>query len=94
MKTSSLSSITAPIGHLLRRYHIIMFSVFVLGGLAILIFLLSNSIASSTNPLTQKQPSSGAFNKQTMDRLETLRPSSDTESVLEFPYPRKNPFVE
>ncbi len=75
------------------RYHVVLFVVAALGGLAIVVFLLNQIIQLSTDTSkTTEAPTSG-FDQATIERLRDLKQTSSSEP-LEFPRGRINPFVE
>ena len=86
----SLPQITKAISCFLHRYHIIVFSCIVLGGLSIATFMLYQT-TTSTQPSTQIT-SSGSFDQATMKKIEGLRSASDQSEPLTLPEGRTNPF--
>jgi len=87
----SLQQITRNAAHFLHRYHVLIFTFFVLGGLSAATFMLYRAAteAQSTN---STPPSS--FDQKTIDRISTLRSASDTPASINLPAGRTNPFQE
>jgi hypothetical protein len=90
----SFATIKKSIAAILHRYHLVLFVVVILGGLAVVIFFLNNILirssesdgyTSNTNNLT--------FDETTIDRIKQLKTSNQTESQLDL-NGRSNPFVE
>lgn len=90
------ASIKSGFSHFLRRYHLIAFSVLVLGGL-IVCMLLINGIVTKSGDVSGYTPTSTspAFDKDTMQRISELRSSTDAATdTLNLSNGRSNPFVE
>ena len=89
-----IPAIGKGITRFLYRFHFVLFIVVVLGGLAVVILLLNQTLtrASDTNnaaPITLTP-----FDRQTIDMLNQLNTSSGETRDLEFPDGRINPFSE
>lgn len=78
----------------LHRYHVIIFVVFVLGGLVIAVFMLNNIIVQSGNIGDYAPKAIHQFDEKTMERIEQLKTRDDPESKLDLSNGRANPFVE
>ncbi len=88
-----LYSITYKIQHLFRKKHgIIFFAVISLLFAAGLYFLMG--ILTATNPETPSNQNLTNFDKETIEHIKTLRPSSNSDTPLEFPEGRISPFSE
>lgn len=78
-----------------ERYHAIIFTVLVGGGLAAAVFLLSQlatdpgSVDGYTAPATNL-----SFDTQTMQRVEELRPLSEQPTPPPLPSGRTDPFQQ
>lgn len=78
-----------------HRYHVVMFTVVVIGGLAIVMFMLNNTIQSSTDTNSvDAVPIQTGFDQDTIDKLDSLKMNSNASEQLQFPPGRINPFVE
>lgn len=92
----SLDAIPALFTKILRRYHVMLFTVLILGGLVVLMYVINQTINTSTDT-TQiegqgqlEQP----FDKKTIDQLQELDNNSQS-SELNIPSgQRVSPFVE
>jgi hypothetical protein len=92
----SSTSIKATLAHFFRRYHLLIFTLSVLGGLIVCMLLINSIIVKSgdTSDHTPAAPSTG-FDKETMERLKVLRTANDTQpDDLDLSKGRTNPFVE
>ena len=78
----------------LRRFHIVLFVIVVLGGLAIVILLLNNAIVASTqsNGYTPNT-NNGNFDQATIKKIQDLQTTGQSDQ-LTLPPGRTNPFVE
>lgn len=87
----SLQQINRSLARFLHRYHVLIFTIFVLGGLAVATFMLyrATTEAQTTNSTT---PSS--FDKKTIDRISKLRSANDTPAPIDLPAGRTNPFQD
>lgn len=77
----------------LHRYHFVLFVVTALGGLAVIVFLLNNTIQLSTNTTLSVEPAQPGFDTQTIEKLRSLKQTNSSQE-LQFPGGRTNPFVE
>lgn len=77
----------------LYRFHIVIFVVTVLGGIAMVIFLLNQTLTAATEVDQYQTTSSSTFDVETIERLNQL---NDTPGQSEFRLPsgRTNPFSE
>ena len=87
----SLQQITREISHFLHRYHVLIFTVFVLGGLSIATFLLYQ-VTTSKSSTTNTKPT--GFDQKTIERIGKLRSANDTPTPINLPAGRTNPFQE
>lgn len=88
----SLSTITTGMSSFFGRFHVVIFGIVAIGGLAVAVFLLYQIIIEATADVPA-ETTPVAFDQQTIDALETLR-ASDNTSAVELPSGRINPFVE
>lgn len=89
--SEQLEPIVKPLSKFLWRFHVILYSVVVIGGVAIAIFLLSGLLAISTET---PQNSSTSFDKKTMKSIENFHSSTSTKDSFALPTGRSNPFAE
>jgi ABC-type dipeptide/oligopeptide/nickel transport system permease component len=91
MKTDlSLTQLTHGISRILHRYHAVIFTLVVLGGLSIATFILYREITST--PATEQTSESVGFDKQTIEDINSLRASGEASKPLVKPAGRTNPF--
>ena len=87
----SIQQITRGISHFLHRYHVLIFTIFVLGGLSVATFLLYQ-VTTSAQSTTSTNPA--GFDQKTIDRIGKLRSASHTPTPINLPAGRTYPFPE
>lgn len=91
----SLDSIKKPLGHILRRYHVVLFVVLVIGGLGAAILILNNTInQSGLDDGYVSTANSTTFDKATIERVNQLKSRDQNSETIDFSKGRTNPFVE
>lgn len=87
----SLPAIKKAIVAFLHRFHVVIFTVIILGGLTVVIFLLNNIVvlSSQSNGYTPDTNNS-TFDKATIQKIEELKNRTQTPPTSG----RTNPFVE
>ena len=93
MRTISeqLEPITVPVIKFLRRFHLILYSVFIIGGLAGAIFMISGLLNISEAEVSLPNAS---FDKETINLIKNFRPANSSEDSFSLPSGRVNPFAE
>lgn len=91
----SLASLRKGLAHIIGRFHVTIFVVTVLGGLAGIILLLHNVILTSSDSSGYTPTGvSSEFDQATIDRIEQLKSSTEADGQLDLSRGRTNPFVE
>lgn len=86
----SLDQITRPVSRFLHRYHVIIFTLTVIGGLAVATFILYNTyMASTRQEVTTQQP---VFDKDTIEKIKSFKTSDENKGEYKLPEGRTNPF--
>lgn len=92
----SPAAIAKAFSHFIRRYHVVLFSVFALGGLAAAVFLLNNTLITAATAT----PSTGAgvdFDQGTLEKIKAMHTSAQVTPEtagtyeLKINQPRINP---
>lgn len=87
----NLPQLSAGFSRFFHRYHVLIFVIFVIGGLSTATFLLSQALTTpSTTDTTSTVPS--GFDKATIEKINSLRSASDQSAPLTMPAGRTNPF--
>ncbi|MDB5187080.1 MAG: hypothetical protein JWM07_552 [Candidatus Saccharibacteria bacterium] len=91
----SLTTIKSSLQHIIQRYHVLLFVLFILGGLVFVVLSL-NSIILSSSTSTDYTPSAATstFDQQTIDRVNSLKSRDEAAAELNLTTGRSNPFVE
>ena len=93
--TLSLDSIKENFFSFLHRFHLVIFVIVVLGGVAAGIFVLNTIIIRSSDTTDAPAGSSNAvFDEATIKRIDELKTRDQGGGELALPPGRTNPFVE
>lgn len=77
------------------RYHVLLFTLVVGGGLSFIAYMLLMIVNNSTPSDDFMPPSaSSSFDTQTIERIETLRPLNETPPNPDMPSGRTDPFPQ
>jgi hypothetical protein len=80
---------------LLFRYHAVLFTVTILGGLAVGVFMLNQAISSSDDAQGYTpQLTDTSFDTATIKKLEGLTPPGEMPPTLNLPEGRVDPFKQ
>lgn len=91
----SLATIKQSLARFIGRYHIIIFCIFVVGGLAVIVFML-NTVIGRSGDMTAYETTAKTitFDTETIKRLDELK-TTNQASTIELPTEKRaNPFVE
>jgi len=88
----SFQQLVRNYSHFMHRYHVVIFTIFVLGGLSVATYLLYQATTSAQ--ASSDQSASTNFDKTTIDRISQLHSADDTPTPLNLPSGRTNPFQE
>lgn len=79
----------------MHRFHVVVFVIVVLGGVAASVFILNGIVLKSNDPTGISTPDNNAnFNQDTIKRIEELKTRDQSGSNLDLSSGRTNPFVE
>lgn len=97
MKTEpsfSPNSIGHAISGFFERFHVVIYTVIVIGGITVVVYLLYLTILAAIDvPINTAVPKS-SFDHDTIDKLESLSEKSGGGEALKLPNTRTNPFVD
>lgn len=87
---------TKAITAFLHRYHVVLFAVIILGGLAFMVLSLNNIIVASSETPTDYTPdgTTFSFDEKTIERIDELKSRDQASDQLNLSAGRTNPFVE
>jgi len=93
--TLSPDAIKKSILAFLHRFHIVLFVIIVLGGLAVVIFLLNNAvITSGQDNGYSPNANSSSFDQATIQKIQNLKTADQSDPTISNNGARTNPFVE
>lgn len=92
----SFTNFTTKLSSLLSRFHVIIFTIIVIGGLIVCMLLINATITESDASGAYTPPSTNTnFDQQTIDRIKQLHSSSDPTPAPSLDLSgRINPFVD
>ncbi len=92
MKTDlNLQQFGPTISHFLHRYHVIMFTLLAIGGLAFATLKINQAV-STPQAAPQQAPLSSTFDAATMKKINSLNQTSTQSTNFTLPSGRTNPF--
>lgn len=94
-KTSkSQSSFLKPVGALFRRFHLLIFFVLIVGCLSVAIILINQTLTKAPSESYTSSINAGSIDQATLERIQSLHPSSQPSAAPTLPPGRSNPFSE
>lgn len=88
----NLSQIGEIIAGFFRRYHVILYSLTVVIGVSIAIFMLTQLLSGGEQNSTDTNTMT--FDKKTIEKIDSFNTRDKTPNSLQLPSGRINPFVE
>lgn len=84
------AALSKNISHFLHRFHVMFFTLFILGGLAVATLMLYLATIDTSGVVIDSEPT--GFDQTTIDKINTLRGPNDPAPALSKPSGRTNPF--
>lgn len=103
MQKKEASALFKPIGKLFKKFHLLIFFVFIIGCLSVAVVttnaILTGEEAANNSPLPGSTPStpggaSNTIDRATLQRLQSLKQSTEPSSYVPTEGSRSNPFAE
>lgn len=88
------SAFLKPIKAFFRRFHLLIFFVFVVGCMAAAVILINKTLADSSSQDYNSSINAGSIDQATLERVQSLHPSSEPAPAPTMPPGRVNPFAE
>jgi E3 ubiquitin-protein ligase DOA10 len=88
------NSLLKPIGAFFRRFHLLIVFVFVVGCVSAAIVLINKTLTESTDASYTSSINAGTIDQATLERIQSLNPSSQPGPAPALPEGRINPFAE
>lgn len=93
LNSLDIHDISRAITRRLYRFHVVIFVVVVVGGMAVTMFMLTQTISRATDTSHTAATAPKGFDEDTIKRLNELDPSGSRKEV-KLPSGRINPFSE
>ncbi|OYX42123.1 hypothetical protein B7Y94_04095 [Candidatus Saccharibacteria bacterium 32-49-12] len=94
MKNSpSLKQVGTSLAALLNRYHVILFSLTVVIGVSVALFML-NSLVNLSNTAEETPPTAIIFDEKIISQIENFNTAESATGSFSLPPGRINPLVE
>jgi len=91
----SAGAIKKGVATFLHRFHLTLFVIFILGGLAVVVFMLNGVIVKSSEANGYApNANSTVFDEKTIQEIENLKTTGQSNDDLDLSHGRTNPFVE
>jgi hypothetical protein len=91
----SPNNIRGLLGRLLGRFHVIIYTVIAIGGIAVVIFILYQTASWALTVPSPDNATTSSFDQSTINKLESLSEKSSDSKPLQLPKnERTNPFIE
>ncbi len=88
------SSFLKPVKAFFRRFHLLIFFVFIVGCMAASVMLINQALAESSSQDYSSTINAGSIDQATLERVQALHPSSEPAAPPSLPSGRVNPFAE
>ncbi len=89
----SLTQARQFFARILNRFHVLIFTLTVIIGVSIAIFMLYGLMSDPSEQLDISQTENISFDQETIERIENFNTSSSTEDTFNLPPGRINPLV-
>lgn len=83
-----------PLGHLLQRFHLILFFILVAGIVAAAVLLINNALTEPSQEQYTSTINAGSIDQATLERIQSLQTSGQPPANVQLPEGRINPFAE
>ena len=88
------SALIRPLGVFFRRFHLLIFFVFIVGCLAASVILLNQTLTETSSQEYTSAINSGTIDQATLERIQSLHTSAEPTATPVLPEGRINPFAE
>lgn len=90
----SQNSLVKPFAAFLQRFHLLLFFIFIIGCLSAAIVLINKTLTETPEQPYVSPISAGTIDQATLERIQSLQPSSQPVQAPALPEGRVNPFAE
>ncbi len=81
-------------GSFLRRFHLLLFFVLIVGCLSAAVILINNTLTENSDQTYTSTINAGTIDQATLQRVQSLHPSGQPSTAPTLPPGRINPFAE
>lgn len=78
----------------LKRFHLLLFFIFIVGCLSASVILINKTLTESTDEAYQSSINAGTIDQATLVKIQSLHSSSQPKTAPTLPQGRVNPFAE
>lgn len=89
-----LGNFSKPIGAFFQRFHLLLFFILIVGCLAAAIILINKMLTEGSEGEYTSSIGAGTIDQATLERIQSLHPSSQPTEAPTLPAGRVNPFAE
>lgn len=90
----SQATFLKPFGVFVRRFHLLIFFVIIVGCLAVAIALINQTLIEPATDTYTSNINAGSIDQATLERIQSLHTSNQPSSAPTLPSGRINPFAE
>ena len=90
----SQNAFLKPVKAFFRRFHLLIFFVFVVGCMAASVILINQTLTESSLQDYNSTINAGSIDQATLERVQSLHSSSEPTAAPTLPAGRVNPFAE
>lgn len=90
----SQNSLVKPFVAFLQRFHLLLFFVFIIACLSVAIILINKTLTEAPEQPYVSPINAGRIDEATLERIQSLQPSSQPVQPPALPEGRINPFAE
>lgn len=88
------NSILRPLGLFFKRFHLLIFFIFIIGCLSASVMLINKTLTETSSQEYTSTISAGAIDQTTLTHIQSLHSSSTPTPAQTLPQGRVNPFAE
>lgn len=90
----SQNSLLRPLGWFFRRFHLLLFFIFIVVCLGVAVIMINDTLTNSSNQEFTSNITAGSIDQTTLDKIQLLHSSGQPGQPVALPEGRVNPFSE
>lgn len=87
------STLVKPVENLFRRFHLLLFFVFIMACLSVAVVMINNTLTDTTDSTYTSNIQAGTIDEAALQQIQSLHKSSQPQAA-QLPTGRTNPFGE